>query len=135
MLSPLQWAYLGDAIYELQVRMIAISRGDIPMREIHRWTVGFVKAESQAKVLRRLESLLTEEESEIVRRARNVKSLHVPKNAKVADYRYATALEGLLGFLCLMNRHERLAEILVAIQSVISEMEAEKTDGQNKLES
>ena len=55
---------------------------------------------------------MTEEEKEIVRRGRNAESHHLPKNANVQEYRYATAFEGLIGYLYLSKKFERLKEIL-----------------------
>ena len=82
------------------------------MKDLHRAAVSQVRASAQSEALTRVESLLTEEEQAVVRRARNVKQ-HPPKNADPGDYHRATAFEALLGYLYLMNREERLAEILI----------------------
>ena len=72
----------------------------------------YVKASAQADILKELEIQLTEEEQDIVRRARNTQNHHLPKNASVQEYMYATALEGLIGYLYLTGQEIRLNEIL-----------------------
>ena len=62
--------------------------------------------------MKELEDKLSEEEKEIVRRTRNTKNHHLPKNANVQDYMYATAFEGLIGYLYLTKQNERLQKLL-----------------------
>ena len=112
MLNPLVWAYIGDAVYEVYVRSYVISEGKRNAGDLHRGSINFVKAEAQSDILETLLPKLTEEEQNIVRRGRNTKTTHVPKNAQVIDYRRATALEALIGYLYLMKRYERMDEIM-----------------------
>lgn len=112
MLNPLVWAYIGDAVYEVYVRSYVISEGRRNAGDLHRGSISFVKAEAQSDLLEKLLPHLTEEEQNIVRRGRNTKTTHVPKNAVVIDYRRATALEALIGYLYLMRRYERMDEIM-----------------------
>ena len=58
---------------------------------------------------------MNEEEKEIVRRGRNAEAHHIPKNAELADYKYATAFEALIGYLYLSKQDKRLKEILEMI--------------------
>jgi ribonuclease-3 family protein len=115
LLNPLIWAYVGDAVYEMYVRTYLISQGVKKPHDIHVESVKFVKAANQSKLLEILLNYLTEEEIEIVRRGRNAKSYHVPKNANVMDYRRATALEALFGYLYLNKRSERIDELFKII--------------------
>ena len=71
-----------------------------------------MQLEGQANILKELYEKLTEEEKEIVRRTRNTKNHHLPKNAELEDYMYASAFEGLIGYLYLTKQDERLNEIL-----------------------
>lgn len=112
-LSPLTLAYVGDAVYELFIRTI-IARRDGKVKDLHKATVKFVKASSQAKILKNLKKHLTSEEKDVVRNARNTKVNSVPKNADVADYHYSTGFEALIGFLYLTGQNIRLNEILMA---------------------
>lgn len=112
MLSPLTWAYVGDAIYELYIRTNLVNNTKLKPHKLHIESIKYVKAKAQADILKRIEHDLTDEEKEIVRRARNAENHHLPKNADPADYMYSTAFEGLIGFLYLTKKDERLKEIL-----------------------
>ena len=112
MLSPLTWAYVGDAVYELYVRTKLVNNTKLKPHKLHLESIKYVKAKAQADILKRIEDNLTDEEKNIVRRARNAENHHLPKNADPADYMYSTAFEGLIGFLYLTKRDERLKEIL-----------------------
>lgn len=111
-MSPLVWAYVGDSIYELHIRTYLVTTTKLKPHRLHIETISFVKAKAQANILRKLQNLLNEEEADIVRRTRNVENHHIPKNAEIKDYQYATALEGLIGYLYLSGKEERLKEIL-----------------------
>lgn len=112
MLSPLTWAYVGDAVYELYIRTNLVNNTKLKPHKLHLESIKYVKAKAQAELLKKLEEVLTDEEKDIVRRARNAENHHLPKNADPADYMYSTAFEGLIGYLYLTKKDERLAEIL-----------------------
>ena len=111
-LSPLTWAYMGDAVYEMFIRERLVSTTKLKPHMLHIESIKYVKASAQAEMLRKLEDILTDEEKDIVRRTRNTKNHHLPKNANVNEYMYATAFEGLIGYLYLTKDEERLKEIL-----------------------
>ena len=111
-MSPLTWAYVGDAVYELYIRNYLVNTTNLKPHKLHIESIKYVKAKSQAEILEKLDSFLTEEEKEIVRRGRNTKNHHLPKNADVNDYMYSTAFEALIGYLYLTKENERLKEIL-----------------------
>lgn len=113
LLSPLTWAYVGDCVYELYIRTNLVNKTKLKPHKLHIETIKYVKAKAQADTLKAIESKLTEDELNIVRRARNSENHHLPKNADPADYMYATAFEGLIGYLYLTKQDERLKEILV----------------------
>ena len=115
-LSPLTWAYMGDAVYEMFIRDLLVTTTKLKPHMLHIESIKYVKASAQAEILRKLEDILTDEEKDIVRRTRNTKNHHLPKNANVNDYMYATAFEGLIGYLYLTKDEERLKEILDFIQ-------------------
>lgn len=110
--TPLELAYVGDAVFELAVRERLARRGPASMKEMHRQAVGLVRASAQAALLRRLDGTLGPDEEDVVRRARNAKSGPAPKGAATSEYRWATGLEALLGQLYLDGRQERLAQLL-----------------------
>lgn len=111
-LSPLTLAFLGDSVYEMFVRTKILSQGNRPANELHKIAVGYVKAKAQAVAAHKILETLSEAEIEIYKRGRNTNIHTVPKNADMADYRHATALEALIGYLYLKGDEERLAEIL-----------------------
>ena len=111
-MSPLTWAYVGDCVYELYIRTKLVDTTKLKPHELHIKSVKYVKAKAQAETLKKVETILTEEEKEIVRRGRNTQTHHIAKNASVQDYMYATAFEALIGYLYLTNQDERLFEIM-----------------------
>ncbi len=112
LMSPLVWAYVGDAVYELYIRSYLVSTTKLNPHKLHIEAINYVKAGAQAKILEGLMEELTDEEKEVVRRARNTENHHLPKNADVREYMYSTAFEGLIGYLYLTKQQERLEEIL-----------------------
>lgn len=110
--SPLVFAYLGDAVYEVFIRSLVVSQGNAPVHIMHKRSVSFVKAKAQSETIHRILEKLTTEEQDIVRRGRNAKSATVPKNADVTEYRYATGFEALLGYLFLKGDYDRLSWVL-----------------------
>lgn len=108
-MSPLTLAFLGDAVYELLVREHLVGRGSRPVKKLHSAAVEWVRCEAQAQALTEtLWPVLTEEEQAVALRGRNAHVGHVPKNANVADYHGATALEALFGYLYLKQEPERI---------------------------
>ena len=110
MLSPIQLAYIGDAVYELLVRTYLIANKGLTINKMHKSAVEFVKAEKQSLYLKEILSVLDEEEKDIVRRGRNSKSTP-PKNTNFMDYKYATGFEALIGYLYLRKNKERIFQL------------------------
>ena len=115
-MSPLVWAYIGDAVYELFIRNNLINNTLLKPHMLHIESIKYVKAEAQSKILKSIQPKLTVEEQEIVRRGRNAQNHHLPKNASPEDYMYSTAFEGLIGYLYLTKQDKRLKEILEMIE-------------------
>lgn len=113
--SPLSLAFLGDAVYEQLVRERLILVANMPVRRLHTLTVGYVRAAYQSRASELIEPLLTEEEGDIFRRGRNCNNSTVPKNCDVVEYRRATALEALFGYLYLTGQKERVAQLFESI--------------------
>ena len=110
--SPLALAYIGDSIYDLFVRTMILSKGNRHVTQMHRDSVHFVKAHSQAVSAYEIESILTEDEMRVLKWGRNAKSNTTPKNADVTDYRMATGFETLIGYLYLSGENERLSHLM-----------------------
>lgn len=109
--SPLTLAFLGDAVFELLARAWVFERSDAPLNQLSKETRACVSAVAQSKFYGQLEPLLTEEETAILKRGRNAKSNTVSKNAKITEYRRATGLEALFGYLFAQGNTERLLEL------------------------
>ena len=111
-MSPLTWAYVGDCVYELYIRTKLVDTTKLKPHELHIKSIKYVKAQAQAETLKKLETILTEEEKEIVRRGRNTQTHHIAKNASMQDYMYAKAFEALIGYLYLTKQDDRLFEMM-----------------------
>ncbi len=104
-------AYLGDCVYELYVREYLVLKGvSRPSVE----SLKYVTAHVQSRVVETLLPMLTEEEEAEFKRGRNNGHSSVPKSSTPAEYRRATGLESLFGWLYLQGRHDRLRELFNA---------------------
>ncbi len=104
-------AYLGDCVLELLVRETLVARGLAKSGQLHAAALHYVRAPEQAAAIERLLPFLTEEEAGVYRRGRNSSHLNIPKNARPAEYRMATGMEVLFGYLHLKGEQARLREL------------------------
>lgn len=109
-LSSIELAFLGDAIHTMFVRMWALENNNKNINEINKICAKYCSAAHQSKVLSSLQ--LTDEEQQVVRRARNAKTKHTAKNADVKDYKFATAFEALVAYLQINGKQDRLNYVL-----------------------
>lgn len=119
-LSPLTLAFVGDSVYELFIRTKILSAGSRSAGELHKIAVGYVKAKAQSTAMHELKSSLSDEELGIYKRGRNTNIHTVPKHADMNDYRQATGLEALVGYLFITGQEERLSEVLEFAFAAIS---------------
>lgn len=106
--SPLTLAFVGDCVYDLIVRTVVACRANASPNALHKKKSEVVKAAAQAACAEALLPELTDEELAVYKRGRNAHSYTTAKNASVGDYRKATGLEALYGFLYLTDRMDRL---------------------------
>jgi ribonuclease-3 family protein len=125
-MSNLALAHLGDAVYELMVRSYLCVTGVPTSKKLHQATVAHVSAPAQAKAAARILPLLTEEEADVFRRGRNAHFVTVPQHATREEYRTATALESLFGWLYLQGRWDRLCALF---DQMIGPHEAKEAEG------
>ena len=111
-LSPLTLAFVGDCVYDLILRTVIVERHNASPNQLHREKSRLAKAPSQAEMAEALQEHLTQEELAVYRRGRNAKSHATAKNASVLDYRKATGLEALYGWLYLSGQEERLLQLI-----------------------
>ena len=114
-ISALGLAHMGDALFELLVRSYLCAHGQVSNAELHRQTVRFVSAPSQAAFVEKLLPRLDEQELSYYKRGRNAHPHLIPKNATPGQYARASGLEALFGALFLLGRRERLLELFAPI--------------------
>lgn len=112
-------AYMGDAVYEVYIREHVMEQGFVHSNELHRAAVRYVSAAGQAKAIKGIFDTLTEEEQKLVKRARNHKTASKAKNADPVTYKWATALEALIGKTHLDGDLDREKELIAQIIQVI----------------
>lgn len=110
--SPLTLAFIGDSIFDVIIRTVVVERGNRAPQGLHQSKSKVVKAETQAAMAEALLDELTPMEQSIYRRGRNAKSYTSAKNASLADYRKATGLEALIGYLYLNNEEDRMIHLV-----------------------
>lgn len=125
--NALELAYLGDAVYELAIRHHLLKQGSRPMVEHNRRAFAMVNAAAQSQVIERLTPHLSPAELDLIRYGRNAKGGSA-KSASQTEYRRATGLECLLGYLYLCHESERLEQIMATIIAILNEETQWKTD-------
>lgn len=123
--SPLSLAFLGDSVYDTLVREYLLRKANMPVAKLHSAKIRLVCAEFQSDAYDVLSENLTEHELSVLKRGRNATGNTVPKHADAAQYRRATAIECLFGYLYITGQNERIAQLF---EVMIPEGAAE-TDG------
>ena len=113
-INSLVLAYLGDAVYEEYIRMYLINKGINKVNDLQKESINYVSAKRQAYFLDKMLELsfLNDEEIDVVKRARNAKSHPNPKGCSMIEYKKATAIEALIGYLKFENKENRIDEIM-----------------------
>ncbi len=111
-MAPLSLAYIGDTVYDLYVRTLLLHRSDATVHALHLSAATMVRASAQAQASVRILPVLSEEEAAVFRRGRNAHMGTVPKSASIADYRAATGLEAVMGYLFLKGDDDRIRELM-----------------------
>lgn len=110
--SPLTFAYIGDAVYELIIRTHIVAKGNTRPNRLHKEAISYVNAAAQTALMERIEPLLNQEESTIYHRGLNAKPATTAKNQTRHDYRIATGFETLIGYLYLSGQQQRIYQLL-----------------------
>ncbi len=116
-INVLVLAYLGDTVYEQYVRRYFIHQGVSHVKELQNLVIPIVQAKGQAFYLKKLLELdfFTEEEMNVIARARNAKGHGHPKSCDILTYKHATALEAVIGYLSLQGNDARIEAIMKKI--------------------
>ncbi|MDE7447155.1 MAG: ribonuclease III [Lachnospiraceae bacterium] len=110
--SPLTLAYIGDAVYDLIFRTDVVLQGNTSANKLHNKTVQYVKAPAQARLIESIMEDLSEEELAVYKRGRNAKPYTMAKNATMGEYKKATGLEALMGYLYLTDQMDRALQLI-----------------------
>ena len=112
-MSPQVLAFVGDGVYSLYIRQkLVLENKHLQGKDLHSSVTSFVKASGQSNFIEKLLPLFTEKEMAVFKRARNYKAQSQAKHASVIDYKRATGLEAVIGYLYLIGDMSRLNEIL-----------------------
>ena len=113
-INVLVLAYLGDTIYENYVRRYLIDKGIGNVNDLQSESIKYVSAKNQANYIKEMidNKFFSEEELDVIKRARNYKTTSHPKNCDIVTYKYATGLEALIGYLELEDNKERINSIM-----------------------
>ncbi len=106
--SPLALAYMGDSILDLLVKKYFVTHSNMQPHKYHVEVSKIVKAVNQADYIDRIMEELSEDELDVYKRGRNTNTHSKAKNATMGQYRKATGLEALYGYLYLKGDMERL---------------------------
>lgn len=109
--SPLSLAFLGDSVYDTLVREHLLRIANMPVSKLHSAKIKLVCAEFQSAAYEKLAEVLDEKELSVLKRGRNATGNTVPKHADAVEYRRATAIECLFGYLFLLGRNDRIYEL------------------------
>ncbi|HOO05542.1 MAG TPA: ribonuclease III domain-containing protein [Ruminococcus sp.] len=115
--SPLSLAFLGDSVYDTLVREHLLMKANMPVSKLHSAKIKLVCAEFQSDAYEKVAEQLSERELAVLKRGRNATGNTVPKHADALQYRRATAIESLFGFLYITGKTERVRELFALIIS------------------
>ena len=122
--SPLSLAFLGDSVYDTLVRQKLLIQANMPVSKLHELKIKMACAEYQSRAFDIITEKLSESELLILKRGRNAVGNTVPRHSSVTEYRKATALECLFGYLYLTGEDERISELFEYIsENIKSEQE------------
>ncbi len=120
--SPLVLAYLGDSFYETLAREYVIGDGDCIVSKLNQTIKSIITAVSQSRIVGFLLPMLDETETWFYKTGRNSRNTHHSKSADAVEYRRATGLECLFGYLYLAGKHERARELFYSAVEELSKI-------------
>ncbi|QWB99836.1 ribonuclease III [Mycoplasmatota bacterium] len=121
--NGLTLAYIGDAVYELEIRKYLLEKGLTKVGDLHQNAIQYTQANSQAlAALKMIEDFYTEKEISIFKRGRNQSASHKPKNTDVQTYNQSTGFEAVIGYLYLDQSFDRMNEVIVQTIEIINEL-------------
>ena len=110
-MSGLELAFLGDAIWELEIRKYYLQFG-YNILTVNKHVKSKVNAKFQSQIYQKIKDELDEEIQIIGKRAKNSNIKTFPKSCTVMEYKEATALEAMVGAMYLLNKEEEIKKII-----------------------
>ena len=104
-------AYLGDAVLELITRQYLMTKGVNDVGQLNRMALEYVRATAQSEAVERILPYLSEDETAVFKRGRNTHGISIPHSASAGQYRRATGLEALFGYLYIKSENDRMKEL------------------------
>ncbi|MDD4351082.1 MAG: ribonuclease III domain-containing protein [Clostridia bacterium] len=111
-MNCLNLAFLGDSIFTQFIREFLVKNFDYKLNQLNKMSNKIVCARNQSILLENIVDILTEDEKDIAKRARNIHPGNIAKNSTPEQYSKATQYEAILGFLYLTEQFDRLNEIM-----------------------
>ncbi len=113
-LTPVELAFIGDAVHTLYMRERVLASNDGVVGTLHTAVARQVNAQAQAVVYDELvkRGEFTEAEADAARRAKNAHLHSRAKSASSTDYHKATALEAVIGYVHTQGDCEREKRLL-----------------------
>ena len=109
--TGLELAFIGDAIWELEIRKHYLQFGyNIPT--LNKYVKNKVNARYQSLIYKQIIEELDEKFKVIGKRAKNSNIKTFPKTCTVMEYKEATALEAIVGAMYLLNKEEEIKKII-----------------------
>ena len=125
MYSSAVLAFLGDSVYEINIRSRIIREFKGNAGSLNSRAKALTNAKAQSQMVEALKDVFTEEETAVYKRGRNFKSPSVPRSCSVGEYRRATGLEALMGYLFILGRQERIDELISTGIELLNEQKNE----------
>ncbi|MGL4687079.1 MAG: Mini-ribonuclease 3 [Fusobacteriaceae bacterium] len=113
--SGLLLAYLGDAVWELNVRKYFIDKG-YNIQNANKASKNLVNAKKQSKLFGEIYDTLPEEYKKIVNRAKNSNIKTFPKSCTIMEYKEATAFEALVAIFYENNENDKIKELIKKLE-------------------
>jgi len=122
-MQALALAYIGDSIYDIMSREYVMKNHLGKINDLHRTVSTLVSARAQASFMKNIleNNILTDIEESIYIRGKNQKNNSKAKNASIMEYKLATGLEAVFGYLYLEKNFERLEEMFNYIINLYEE--------------
>ena len=120
LVNPLVLAYIGDAIFELEIRKRIVLTGVNKVNDLQKICTKYVSAKGQSSFIERMIecNILSEDEIDVYKRARNSHVKSHPANTDIVTYKRATGFEALFGYLYLNNKYDRILELVQFVMEV-----------------